>query len=114
MVGGLLIAIAKLFAQLKQYFDLVVTRKKGNEQLQKLAANPFSIHPNDLFAAAPILGAHYIAFATQSSLLSFSEASTLPYGSPQWTAECKRVADGLSPLRAKAIQLTKESLLVLR
>lgn len=111
MVASIAVAVAKLCIKVAGVFDTLKDMRAGNALLARMGADPRrDVNPAALFNAAPILGAHYVATATQSSLIANtgfldSLAVKMTLTDAGWMTEYEAKARQLSPFRMKAMQL---------
>ncbi|NDY91349.1 hypothetical protein [Ideonella livida] len=111
MVASIAVAVAKLCVKVAGILDTLKEMRAGNALLARMGADPRrDVNPAALFATAPILGAHYIATATQSSLIANtgfldSLAVKMTFTDAGWMAEYESKARQLSPFRLKAMRL---------
>ncbi|WP_028311612.1 hypothetical protein [Derxia gummosa] len=115
MVSGIATSVAKLCIKVGVLVSDLLKMRRGNELLDRMAADPrHDVNPAALFAAAPILGCHYLVSATQSSLIANTGFSTsfrtrITTSSQAWLAAYQAKAAQLTPLRTKAFELVRAS-----
>jgi len=119
LVAGIATAVAKLCIKVAGVINDCRVMSQGNALLAKMTATPaHDVNPAALFAAAPILGCHYLVSATQSSLIANTGFATsvrarLATSGQAWLTAYQAKAAQLAPLRTKAHELCKASRLEL-
>lgn len=118
-VAGIATSVAKMCIMVMDLMGDINDMQKGNSLLVKMLTDPRrDVNPVALFNAAPILGAFYIAQATQSSLIANtgfldSAAVKLSLTNSMFMANYQAKASELSPFRLKAMRLANKSRLEL-